>query len=452
MRQVTPAWKLVTAVISLLLTLFVWQQGLQDSFNRPSVAPKLSLTQHEMALLASPVLPESVKPILVGFSPEDSLKKSILELPEDQIEDRQRLLVASLEESEDKRRALLDFSLNDQDLFPLKKALLNSSNSESFSSFNAPQLENLKKDPLLYQVSCFSLGGNESTCINRSASKAMALRLVGVQVVPLFATVIGLILLLRQLVLIFRKKNSPWPELRPLPLSLVDMTLLISGGFVVLGEVVFPTFVIPLSSFFTRQFSSPMNEALKVFVGYFSMTVPPLFILYQQLRSLKKFDIPPGGWLQWKLKPIWTSVFKAALGWLMIMPFVLLTGWLMNVFVGDQGGSNPLLELVLNSHNSFALILLLITTVVLAPCFEELIFRGVLLPVLANNLGRYWGVIVSSLVFALAHLSVGELPPLFVLGLGLGFLRLSSGKLFPCAIMHSMWNGITFANLLLLGG
>ena len=452
MRQVTPAWKLVTAVVSLLLTLFVWQQGLQESLKRPSVASQLSINQHEMALVASPALPESLKPILVGLNPRETLKQSLLEIPEDKIEDRQRLLVATLEQSEVKRQELLDFSLKDQELLPLQKALLNSFNGAQLSTSNLAQIESLKKDPLLYQVSCLSLGGNDASCVDQSVSKSMALRLVGIQVFPLLATVIGFVLLLGQLWLIFRRKNTPWPDLSTLPLSLVDMILLISGGFVLLGEVLFPTLLIPLSSYFTKQFSSPMNEALKVFIGYISMTLPPLFILYQQLRGLKIFERPPGGWLQWNLKPLNTSLSYAVRGWLMILPFVLLTGWLINSLVGDQGGSNPLLDLVLNSHNLWALILLLTTTVVLAPFFEELIFRGVLLPVLAKDLGRFWAVIVSSLVFALAHLSIGELPALFVLGLGLGFVRLSSGRLFSCAIMHSLWNGITFANLLLLNG
>ena len=100
---------------------------------------------------------------------------------------------------------------------------------------------------------------------------------------------------------------------------------------------------------------------------------------------------------------------------------------------------------------TFSVILLLVTTVVFAPLFEELVFRGALLPVLAQAYGRGLGVIVSALVFALAHLSVGEFPPLVVLGLGLAFVRLSSGRLFPCVLMHSLWNGVTFINLILLG-
>ena len=134
----------------------------------------------------------------------------------------------------------------------------------------------------------------------------------------------------------------------------------------------------------------------------------------------------------------------------MILPLVLLIGWLMNEIIGDQGGSNPLLELVLKSNEVGPLLFLLFTTVVLAPVFEELVFRGVLLPVLVSKVGKISGVLLSALIFALAHLSVGELPPLFVLGIGLGLMRLSSGRLFPCALMHSLWNGVTFASLLLV--
>ena len=228
------------------------------------------------------------------------------------------------------------------------------------------------------------------------------------------------------------------------------MMLLIFGGFVVLGEVLFPAVIIPLSGFITDGLSVPVGESLRVLIGYISMTIPPLLILFQQLRKLTISEMPEGGWLQWGIKPIQKSISQAIRAWLIVIPFVLLSGWLITLFFGDPGGSNPLLDLVLNSQNKFALILLLITTVILAPAFEELIFRGALLPVLAAKFGRYGGIVLSALVFALAHLSVGELPPLFVLGVGLGILRLSSGKLLPCAVMHALWNGMTFTNLLLL--
>ena len=94
--------------------------------------------------------------------------------------------------------------------------------------------------------------------------------------------------------------------------------------------------------------------------------------------------------------------------------------------------------------------LLLLTAVVLAPLFEEVISPRTLLPVLAARVGSGTAVLLSALVFALAHLSIGELAPLTVLGIGLGLLRLRGGRLLPCVLMHALWNGITFLNLLLL--
>jgi membrane protease YdiL (CAAX protease family) len=142
---------------------------------------------------------------------------------------------------------------------------------------------------------------------------------------------------------------------------------------------------------------------------------------------------------------------KALRGLLMVLPLVSLVGWLQGQLWGDAGGSNPLLDLVLRSQNPAALACFALTAVVLAPLFEETLFRGVLLPVAGRRLGPLAGVLLSALIFAVAHLSLGELPPLFMLGLGLGWLRWSSGRLGPCVLMHALWNGLTFCNLLLLG-
>jgi membrane protease YdiL (CAAX protease family) len=129
---------------------------------------------------------------------------------------------------------------------------------------------------------------------------------------------------------------------------------------------------------------------------------------------------------------------------------VALVGWLQQLFWSDVGGSNPLLELVLRSDNGLTLACFAFTAIVLAPLFEETIFRGVLLPVLGRELGPLSAVLLSSAVFGIAHLSLGEFPPLFTLGLGLGWLRLSSGRLSTCVGLHALWNGLTFTNLLLL--
>ncbi len=445
-----PGWKVFLAILSLLLTILIWQRGLQESFNRPSVNPKLALNQREMALLSSPSLPEEVRPILVGEDPRLELKKTLLELDKGQIANREKLLLATLEVSNDKSRALLDTEFKESDLESVRQSLVKKLEGQGNSQELLENIQVIQNDPLIYRLSCLAISEAPDICIDQEVSSAMAFRLLFSQLVPLGATLIGIVLLIREAWVYIRKVNLPFPELSSLPLSNIDMILLVAGGFVVLGELVTPLAAMPISELFFRETPSPLKESLKVFVGYGAMTLPPLLILRQQIRSIQTKTIR-GDWFQWGWRFLPTSALQAFKGWFMVVPFVLLASWLTNLFLGDPGGSNPLLEMVLSSKNFWSLTVLFITTVLMAPFFEELIFRGTLLPVLVSKQGRTTSVIVSALIFALAHLSVSETPPLFVLGIGLALLRLASGRLLPCVIMHSLWNGITFVNLLILG-
>jgi len=447
MRQAKTWWKWAIALFSLLLTILIWRQGLQESFERPSVAPKISLMQTEMAVSASSSIPEKIQNVFLGSEPQEKLYQALREIPLEQLEDRQRLLLAMLEESEDEKKLILTENFKDKNFETVRNYTLDRQEGKEVNKF--PEFNEIKLDPLLYQISCSTLGFSDEKCIDEKYNSIAAIRLLTSQFLPLFASFVGSILLIRYAFIFLRNKNTPWPEIIAPPLSFLDMILLISGGFVVIGEVVFPALVIPITDLLFNNLSSPLKQSLRVFIGYCSMTIGPLFIIRYQLMGLVPSGID-GGWLQWKIKPIKEGLFKSISGWLMIMPLVLFIGWLMNEIIGDQGGSNPLLELVLSSDEFFPLFLLLITTVVLAPVFEELVFRGILLPVLVSKVGKISGVLLSALIFALAHLSVGELPPLFVLGIGLGLMRLSSGRLFPCALMHSLWNGVTFISLLLV--
>ncbi len=446
MRQAKTGWKWAMALFSLILTVLIWWQGLQDSFQRPSVAPKISLMQAEMAVSASSSLPESIKIVFLGSEPQNKLYQALNKISLEQIDDRQRLLLAVLEDSEDVQKIILKKDFKNKNYEMVRKYILEKKQGKELEEF---ENINEKLDPLLYQLSCSSLGLTDEKCINKRYNLNTALKLLSSQLLPILSSLIGSILLVRFAFIFIRKKNTRWPEVIAPPLTIIDMVLLISGGFVVIGEVVFPALIIPITDLLFNNFPSPLKESCRVLIGYCSMTIAPLLIIRYQLMSLDLGGID-GGWFQWKIKPIKEGVLKAIGGWLMIMPLVLLIGWLMNEIIGDQGGSNPLLELVLNSNELIPLLLLLITTVVLAPIFEELVFRGLLLPVLVSKVGKFSGVLLSALIFALAHLSVGELPPLFVLGLGLGLMRLSSGRLFPCALMHSLWNGVTFLSLLLV--
>ena len=435
----------------MVLAGSVWFLGLMDSLGRPSVSPALSLEQQELALLADPALAPSLRPLLVGQDPTKSLLETLRETPLDRVSDRQALLFASLETDPAQRNTLLEIPLKSPELQTLQQVLATGPIPRDLTPQDQDLLSENSPDPLIRRVVCLALGGDQNACIDRPAAMAAARRLVLSELLPLGALLLGSLLLLRHIWLVLRRSQSAWPELQAPPLGLVDMVLLIAGGFVVLGEVLVPLLVTPISALVARGISPPLNQSVAVVVGYVALATPPLLILKSQLKGLDQRLVPEGGWLQWRLSPWWTAVLQGGRAWLMVMPPVVFTGWLMTRFIGDQGGSNPLLQMVLNGSDPLALSLLAVTAVVLAPLFEETVFRGVLLPVLGRSLGRGWSVFGSALVFAIAHLSIGELLPLLVLGLGLALLRLSSGRLLPCVVMHALWNGVTFFNLVLLG-
>ena len=435
------------AFVSLVLATLVWVLGLVDSFGKPSVAPALSLEQQELSLLAQPKVPELLQPLVVGDDPGAALLRTLRETPLDRLDDRQVLLFTALEQDEVYQESLRQVVVGRPDLIPLQQAL----NGTQAPGLDRSELLALAPDPLIRSVVCRALGGSPADCVDSAQASAAARRLVFSEVFPLATLILGGLLLFRHGFLLLRRCLPPWPPLVSAPLSPLDMVLLVAGGFVVLGEVLVPLLIAPFTAWLSRGMTPALMQGVTVLLGYVALAVPPLLILRQQLSQCDQEVPPPGGWLQWQIRPITSALLQGARGWLMVMPPVVLTGWLVSRWIGDQGGSNPLLEIVLNSRDPAALALLAITAVVLAPLFEETIFRGVLLPVLGRFLGRSGSVLVSALVFAIAHLSIGELPPLLVLGLGLGLLRLSTGRLFPCVVMHSLWNGVTFLNLLLIG-
>ena len=415
-REANPRWKVILAALSLLVAGSVWVSGLFGSLSRPSVNPALSLQQQELTVLAAPAVPDPLRPILLGENPRLALLNALDQSPALQLNGRQRLLLALLKGEDPPGDA-------------------QASGSE---------------DPLLDQLLCEKRLADASACIDQSAATAAFWRLAFSGLLPLGSALLGSGLLLIQGWRLFRGSGSPWPAVQGPALTLIDMALLVAGGFVVISALGVPFVAVPLTAALTAGLASPRREAVSVVISYSVMALPSLLILLRQLNALPVTQRPSGGWMQWRPCPVSGAIRSAVAGWFMVTPVVMLTGWLLVRLVGDPSGSNPLLELVLASRDPLALALLAFTAVILAPLFEEIIFRGALLPVLARRLGSSWGVLLSALFFAMAHISLGELAPLTVLGIGLALVRLSSGRLLPSVLMHGLWNAVTFLNLLLL--
>jgi membrane protease YdiL (CAAX protease family) len=94
---------------------------------------------------------------------------------------------------------------------------------------------------------------------------------------------------------------------------------------------------------------------------------------------------------------------------------------------------------------------LLAGALLVAPLVEELVFRGVLLPALCRLMHNGWGAIAfSGVLFGFIHAPQPQaVLPLATVGVVLGFLRLTTGRVWPCILAHALFNGRTMAFMLL---
>lgn len=452
------SWKGLLALLALCMSVLIWISGLEESLSRPSVVNALDVRQLELTVLTAEALPHSLRTLLVGEDPRGTL----VEVLEKQSKDpsspppaERRLELTLLQRSQGDPSSTnkgSDLASLASQVDPSRRPLLLALQGPSVVSPSQQQalLAPWGEESLIAQLGCEQLGGAASACPAQRQAPWLIGRFLALTVLPALLMVAGAILLGRQLWLLQRGRLPSPPPLVAPPLSLVDVTLVIAGGFVLLGEVLLPALtqggLLRLLSHWTLP--GDTRQGIEVLGSYLTLMLAPLGIL---ALFLARHPYPPkGGWLQWGWRPFSAVVVPALNGFLMMIPLVALATWMLQQVWTDPGGSNPLLEMVLGSSNGLALLAFALTAVVFAPLFEETLFRGVLLPVLGRHMGGVAAVGISAVLFALAHLSLGELLPLSVLGVGLGLLRWQSGRLGASVCLHALWNSLTFLNLLLL--
>lgn len=84
---------------------------------------------------------------------------------------------------------------------------------------------------------------------------------------------------------------------------------------------------------------------------------------------------------------------------------------------------------------------------ILAPLAEEVIFRGAVLRTMLEHWEgskRWTAIIISALLFGLAHMNPAQIPHAFLMGVLLGWLYERSRSLIPCVVLHCANNTIAY--------
>lgn len=141
----------------------------------------------------------------------------------------------------------------------------------------------------------------------------------------------------------------------------------------------------------------------------------------------------------------WRAIVSGAgwgvLAWIGSSALLVIIAWLM-----DQVGMAPQPEAAQQAIGVLDPWLIVLAIVIAAPIAEETFFRGVVFNAWLREGGRRYAYLGSAALFAVIHLSLVSLVPIFALGLVLAWVYERNGRalLAPMA-MHAVVNGLSVA-------
>lgn len=290
----------------------------------------------------------------------------------------------------------------------------------------------------------------------KKLAKAALIKLVTLNAIPVFGGILGFILIIFLLVQLLLKRkqsilahNSSKSWQTPWNGEIIWQVLIV--GFLFWGQflvILLPVILAILGGLLQVDFINLglRSKAVYVLFNYLFLAIGGLSVLY---FSIKPFFPLDKDWFRFNWLSNW-SIWGLG-GYLVALPLVLIVSLINQQLWNGQGGSNPLLFLALEAQDYVVLAIFFFTASIAAPIYEEVLFRGFLLPSLTRYLPVWSAILISSFVFALAHGNVSEVIPLVTLGIILGVTYTRSRNLLSSMLIHSLWNGGTLLSLFVLG-
>lgn len=165
-------------------------------------------------------------------------------------------------------------------------------------------------------------------------------------------------------------------------------------------------------------------------------------------RCLSQFRPLPADWFRFSPRGKW--VLEVMVGCLMFPLVNRVSQFNLDLLpmVPSSPATLSSVEQAILARDPIAMALYAVVLVVCAPVWEEIVFRGFLLPSLTRYMPVWCAILVSAVGFALAHFNVQRMIPLICLGVVMGATYSRSRNLLPSMLLHSLWNGFVFLDLM----
>ena len=164
-------------------------------------------------------------------------------------------------------------------------------------------------------------------------------------------------------------------------------------------------------------------------------------------------------------KDFWVAAVNLLSVWPLVMAMLILTMYIGQLIWGQdwQMQRHEELETIIAYPQLPLRVLIVFTAGVVAPVFEEMLFRGMFQTMIRSFLARSWpvrnelqsrggsasartsneawlSIVISSALFIMVHQNRGHWPALFALSMCMGYAYEKSGSLFRPIFIHSFFN------------
>ncbi len=206
-----------------------------------------------------------------------------------------------------------------------------------------------------------------------------------------------------------------------------------------------------LGGFFTGQILAAILIVLMVFVFKVDYNSSFWFQMIAYVASfglpILAFDLfvtrPKGNKLNFNFSSksftTYLLIFSMMLGMMLISEY-------LTSFIPTEGFIyGKLYESFMEQMNAISLdpFALIILVAILAPIFEEMLFRGIILKGMLNNkINPYWAIVISAFIFGAVHIYPWQFLGAFLLGLVLGLVYYKTKSLLLPMLMHAFNNFI----------
>jgi membrane protease YdiL (CAAX protease family) len=148
------------------------------------------------------------------------------------------------------------------------------------------------------------------------------------------------------------------------------------------------------------------------------------------------------------------NLIQGAICYLAIMPFVMFASFVyMQILetLGQEIEYQPVIEMLVDpAYPIWIQASIILLAIISAPVIEEMIFRGIMLPLMLKKTSPLSAIFFVALLFAAVHAHIPAIIPIFILAVGLSLGYLATGSIAVPIVAHAIFNTVSITAFLLM--